>query len=328
MTDLIASGVIDSFDLDEHADASAPWQVSFDQLSKGPFRAQIEFVLSGDLMLYREHWNRRLHVTGASPEGYVMIRFPASPQSQVVWDGDLLGPGYVALKNPGTEVDFSTAETSDHLVLLVPPERLASYVGDEVAAKLATIRHGIQVAPRITVSLARAIVSLIEQYSGRDAAVDSPARCASIESELLNIVAQNFETDVTDPDLARRPKRKKALCRAIDYLDDQGCSVPIPELSVAAGVSQRTLEYAFRETYGVSPNAFVRLSRMNRLRRRLLNSAPESTSITEAASALDFSELGRLAVEYRQLFGESPSATLARRRTSAAVHLTDNLTAA
>jgi len=328
MANLITSGVIDSCDLDEHADASAPWQVSFDQLSKGSFRARTEFVQSGDLLLYREHWNRRLHVTGASPEGYVMIGIPASLQSHVVWHGELLGPGYIALKNPGAEVDFSTAKISDHIVLLAPPERLASYVGDEVAAKITTVRHGIQFDPRITASLARAIASLIEQYSGRDAAVDSPAGCTSIESELLNIVAQNFQTGVTDTDRLHRPKRKKALCRAIDYLDGEDRNVPIPELSAVAGVSQRTLEYAFRETYGVSPIAFVRLNRMNRLRRQLLISEPGSTSITEAASEQGFSELGRLAVEYRQLFGESPSTSLARRQPTVRVRLADNLAAA
>ena len=48
------------------------------------------------------------------------------------------------------------------------------------------------------------------------------------------------------------------------------------------------------------------------VRRALREGIPGNTTITEIATRYGFWQFGRLAVEYKALFGETPSATLAR----------------
>jgi AraC family transcriptional regulator, ethanolamine operon transcriptional activator len=83
-------------------------------------------------------------------------------------------------------------------------------------------------------------------------------------------------------------------------------------LCAAAGVSPRTLEYAFDEHLGLPPMAFVRQLRLHALRRALLASALGASTVSELAYRLGFTQFGRLAGDYRCAFGESPSGTLAR----------------
>jgi AraC-like DNA-binding protein len=45
----------------------------------------------------------------------------------------------------------------------------------------------------------------------------------------------------------------------------------------------------------------------------LLRGDPRGCKVTNIASDLGFTELGRFAVRYRQMFGETPSQTLQRR---------------
>ena len=81
-------------------------------------------------------------------------------------------------------------------------------------------------------------------------------------------------------------------------------------VAAAIGVSQRVLEMGFKEMLGISPQKFLRWRRMNSLRRDLRSASPEMGTVTDIVSRWGFKELGRTAVEYKQLFGESPSRTL------------------
>jgi len=62
----------------------------------------------------------------------------------------------------------------------------------------------------------------------------------------------------------------------------------------------------------MGPMHYLWLRRMQLARRSLLSADPAIKTVTEIATAHGFGELGRFAVEYRTLFGESPSATLKR----------------
>jgi AraC-like DNA-binding protein len=63
---------------------------------------------------------------------------------------------------------------------------------------------------------------------------------------------------------------------------------------------------------GVGPVRYLWLRRMHLARQALLHGDPASDSVTEIATTYGFWELGRFSVEYRTLFGESPSGTLRR----------------
>jgi AraC-like DNA-binding protein len=89
----------------------------------------------------------------------------------------------------------------------------------------------------------------------------------------------------------------------------------IPEICKAIGVSSRTLQACCHEHLGMGPKHYLLLRRMNLARRALRQEAPETTSVTETATRYGFWQLGRFAVEYQSLFGESPSATLGRQFT-------------
>jgi AraC-like DNA-binding protein len=86
----------------------------------------------------------------------------------------------------------------------------------------------------------------------------------------------------------------------------------IPEICKTIGVSGRTLQACCHEHLGMGPKHYLLLRRMHLVRRALHQSVPETASVTEIATRYGFWQLGRFAVEYQSLYGEPPSATLAR----------------
>ena len=62
----------------------------------------------------------------------------------------------------------------------------------------------------------------------------------------------------------------------------------------------------------MSPTRYLWLRRMHLASRALRMADPTTTTVTQIATSYAFWELGRFAVAYRSLFGETPSATLRR----------------
>lgn len=117
------------------------------------------------------------------------------------------------------------------------------------------------------------------------------------------------------PDLPSFPARPRAslpapVARALDWLDAHpDTAADLGTLAAAAGVRPRTLETQFRRHLGATPLVFARRVRLARTRRGLLDAKP-GTTVTRAAVANGFRELGRFAGVYRRQFGERPSETL------------------
>jgi AraC-like DNA-binding protein len=62
----------------------------------------------------------------------------------------------------------------------------------------------------------------------------------------------------------------------------------------------------------LSPTKYLRLRRMQLVRRALWREEPDTTTVSEVVQryGYGFHELGRFAANYRAVFGELPSATL------------------
>jgi len=92
-----------------------------------------------------------------------------------------------------------------------------------------------------------------------------------------------------------------------------GEPLTLGRLCQVAGVGARCLQKTFEYRRGVSPMRFVTERRLASAFVRLDHAAPDA-SVTRIALELGFDHLGRFAQMYRQVFGESPSQTLAARR--------------
>jgi len=111
-----------------------------------------------------------------------------------------------------------------------------------------------------------------------------------------------------------RPRRPEQIVRQAEerFFASQRSSVSLADLCAATGVSQSTLYRAFNNVCGEPPLAYFHKRRLTEARRRLMNSGAYRGAVKQAALSVGLTELGRFSVEYRQMFGESPSATLSR----------------
>jgi AraC-like DNA-binding protein len=110
------------------------------------------------------------------------------------------------------------------------------------------------------------------------------------------------------------PRRHVEIIDAFEHVLTLRLSEPLTVAGISAeiGVPERTLRACCMEILGMSPSRYLRLRRLNMVRAALQCANPAPGTITELAKRYGFSELGRFATSYRQIFGEPPSATLRR----------------
>lgn len=133
-----------------------------------------------------------------------------------------------------------------------------------------------------------------------------------LSDSILRLAYNVLKVTITSKNmLASQSNRLQGVRRVVDYLHCFSADVPtIPELCKIAKLNERNLQYAFKKHLGVTPIRYLRLVRLNGVRRDLLSSHPKKNRIVDIALDWGFIELGRFSGEYRQLFQELPSITL------------------
>lgn len=283
----------------------------FAQLSGGAFDARNDFVRAGDLIAYEERWNRRIHVQGSVPEGLNLIGATIGNAPRYLWYDLALESDDITFVNAGAAMEFVTPAPAHHGVMLVPDAVLNRHLGEETLASWRRA-HVLDAghphtAQRLIANIRRIVAHAIAEP--QLAADDRYAR--ALEFELMEPLANDYVAPGGGrPGAKGRSRRLRALRRALEYAETLTTPIPIPEFARQLGVGRRTLEYAFGEYLGLSPSRFLRLSRLNKLRAHLAAATPESTTVALAAMEFGFTEPGRLAADYRGMFGENPSTTL------------------
>ncbi len=76
------------------------------------------------------------------------------------------------------------------------------------------------------------------------------------------------------------------------------------------GISEKSLQNAFKSLFDLTPNQFIRLLKLNLVHHELMQSSPAESSVMRIAQKWGFRHMGRFSRYYTELFGENPSVTL------------------
>jgi AraC-like DNA-binding protein len=231
-----------------------------------------------------------------------------------------LKAGMIVTLPSGAPIEASVSPGLAHVGAVLAAEdwdRIQSNTTGVVAVRSSKLPSVVQLPPnaaeRLTAVLGRTAQSLAAPPHAAPIDLD---RRGAFEGYLAAVAEARLSGEDRYQAIDRSTRRR--FCQAHQARDfiraHLNEPISIDQVARAIGVSRRQLEYAFRTTFDVSPREFIHLRRLNEIRRTLLQSRPNVLSVTQAALDHGVSHLGRFAVSYRELFGESPSQTLRRGR--------------
>ncbi|WLH12876.1 helix-turn-helix transcriptional regulator [Pseudomonas hefeiensis] len=108
-------------------------------------------------------------------------------------------------------------------------------------------------------------------------------------------------------------KHQESVAKVLDLLlVYEEKPIRLSDLCRHASISERTLRSIFKEVFGIGPNRYLHIRRLHLVRAALSVANANTTSVSDIASRFGFSDSGRMASDYRRLFGEYPRQTLIR----------------
>jgi len=155
---------------------------------------------------------------------------------------------------------------------------------------------------------------LLEKLSD-DSGSFPAAALAGLQEYVLNLVLQwhphNYSDAISKPDRSYQPR---LLRQAEQYMHAHaGEPITVSDISAELGASVRSLQARFAQAHNMTPGAFLRHIRLQKVRDGLLD-ANDQTTVTDLALQFGFFHLGRFSQYYKQQFAESPKDTLVRAR--------------
>jgi AraC-like DNA-binding protein len=294
------------------------------QLTSVPFRARRVVVrLEGGVVVYHSTNHRIRTRTTVQGGRLAYVTFDSRAKGTV--NGLPIRPELMLAVEPGTEVVFVTDAGYESITLLLPPADIRAHLRDRgregdfhapkgaerLQADAAMVRRLFDWGKRLVDTAAR------QPALFNDREVQRAAAQAEMIETLLATLGATSDFEPTRADHAQQSQTlvvKTAEDYALSHAEDR---VYVTDLCRAAAVSERALEYAFKEVMGLTPVAYLTRLRLHRVRQALLAATHGSTTVSAVALDWGFWHFGEFSRAYKDCFGELPSDTL-RRKPSAA----------
>jgi AraC family transcriptional regulator, ethanolamine operon transcriptional activator len=302
-------------DVDIHARYMDGWAVQLDQLSPGRFHGTLHEINLDGMQLLREKVNRALLKRGTTTGCTLSFSVPLETAGAGYCGGRQLKDKALLVSNGTSLPELRTPEQHDVAVLSVPGDAIASLASldDPESTGLSSgTACMISLSDRHYEGLKAFLVASFDTAAAEPEALAYPqARKALHDAVLLEL--EKIAT-AEHPLVRLEPSARRRIVDQVRELVISRPDTPFTVLDICrtVGTSRRKLQYCFEDILGTHPAYYLRVLRLNAVRRELRRQAPGTGSVGDTAFRWGFWHLSRFSTHYRELFGELPSETLKR----------------
>jgi AraC-like DNA-binding protein len=292
---------------DEYAAAIRADHADITVTGRGPFNAGLVDIDLDGLWLQRFSETLPRVARAAFARGQAVISFRTQAGPPLLWAGADMQPDCLTRHCEGDEAFQLSAGPACWATIalpagaaiaeLAPPPQTLTVT--PTAAAMARLQRLHAAAAKLATAAPKTLAEPELARSMKQSLVEAMAGCLAEAEGRTNKLALQHQALIM-----------RRFYRTLETHRDQ--PVYIPELCAEIGVSERTLRACCQQQLGIGPHRYLLLRRMHLARSALLRSAPATTTVTEIAARHGFWQFGRFARDYRHLFGELPSATLAQ----------------
>ena len=249
-------------------------------------------------------------------ESFYMVEFPLSGRV----DHLALNEEYVAhgqtgiVVSPGDYVRSTWSADCAQLMLQIEQDAIHRYLQNSLVQDVSSdlvFNHELNFASGAGAALFSYMRFLLEQAISDDSILLSTMIREEIEETVFAILLDRFDHNYSEQlHNERSLVLPRHVSKAYKYINANAkLAITNEELAQISGVSIRTLYAGFRKFLGMSPQSYLRIYRLDRVK-EALEAADRPAHVNEIAQEWGFTHMGRFSIEFKQRFGTSPSDVL------------------
>ncbi|HZM36412.1 MAG TPA: AraC family transcriptional regulator [Burkholderiales bacterium] len=244
--------------------------------------------------------------------GDYWVHFPLHGRLEIAngWRTQEYDPLHAAVTSPLDAYSLRTGELGARMSLSIGGEALTRHLSEMLGAEVhEPLRLSCTIG--LDAGFGRALATLLHAMA-RDVCVSDALSHPLVASDFEQLIMTSVLLSVPHNHSSALSRLDRGLAprdvrRAVEFLHaNANRPLTLGELVRASGVAGRTLLKHFKDAHGVSPMRYLRNYRLQRVREDLRREP--GRSVSEIALRWGFAHLGRFAQQYRQRFGEPPSA--------------------
>lgn len=303
-------------DVDEFTSEAKRWDLEFQQLDAGRFEGDAFQVVAGRMMICEGRYRRVLQQTGTAPPDVLTFAIAGGENVRYHWRNMAIAPNDMVIFPASEELHCASLPDFHIFTISLPENAFARVVDQAEVGKLILALENERIScPRPAIRRLRAV---LRRFVGAIRTNSALLQDFNFVREFEQEIPRRLVAAMTDDQASCPPcescGRTTAIRKAVAVISQHEFqALTVFGLCEAIGVSERTLQYAFMEHFGVTPKDYLKAIHLMGVRRGLKASTSENASISEAASNWGFWNMGQFAADYRKQFGELPSETLRRR---------------
>lgn len=282
------------------------------QMSQGPLQAfRKSLVLDNVSLFYRQEGAAIVATCLNLPDQYLV----SIPLLDIIVNGKELTMEQLFVIAPNEVIHHPIPEDFQAFGICFSKKQAQRYLSSDLLNAISknseAVRANKIALPFIAEFKANVIALYEELFEKRE--LLNAEQISEYEKQLFLLIEQLFSPLLQNSKSTGHfiGSRRNIVSRAIEYIIDNDIDdIPVQELADKCFCSMRSLEYAFKSIYQITPKQFLTIRRLHIVRGKI--KAQEFVTLKDLMLDMGISNPGRFSAQYFKLFAEYPKETWSR----------------
>lgn len=303
-------------ELDKHTEIMDDWTLIYDQLSGGKFESQLQEVFFDGIHIFHEKIKPSTFQRGQGVKNALSLGLFTELSHPAQWMGKTVSSHEILSICDDGDILLRAPESSSFYSLTMPLDLLTVWDTEYEHLQSVSLLN-IEQSESFYVNY----FNIFNYMLNNPYILENNIARDQLKSDLVSITASFVQASGNNKQTLKLSthRAKQVILTACDAIQANNHQfLSIEELCNITYTSRRTLQNCFEQITGQSPAAFMKKLRLNAVKRVLTNANCIQT-IADVAMDWGFWHLSQFSVDYKKLFGESPSQTVLNYRFKNAI---------